>query len=56
MLDRQLVVVRDIYHLDLLHLKKLLFFSQNLLEEIFVHTEIRRYVELTKSNVRYELV
>ena len=56
MLDRQLVVVRDVHHLDLLHFKKHLFFSQNLLEEVFVYTEIRRNVELTKGSVRDELV
>ena len=56
MLDRQLVVVRDVHHLNFLHFKKHLFFRENLLEEIFVHTEIRRYVKLTKGSVNDELV
>ena len=55
MLDRQLVIVRDVHHLNFLHFKKGLFFRENLLEEIFVHAEIRRYVKLTKGSVNDEL-
>jgi hypothetical protein len=46
-LNRELVILRHINPLDFLHGEEGLFFSENLFEEILVHADFRRYVELT---------
>ena len=43
---RQLVVERNVYALDFVQLQKVLLFSEDFFEEVFVHHVLRRQVKL----------
>ena len=46
LLDRELVVVRDVHIFDLVDLQQLFLFTKNLFKEVLVYHFLRRHVEL----------